>query len=311
MNPFRRADHAETDRLLDSAHGSSDTAPGQAHTPLDVRPGVRPRRAGGAAARRGRRPGPPARVGWRGRGRCRVPGGPSRPDAVGAAPAARSPSDGWRGGLDRCGGRHRDGGCGLRRGQSGLGARPGRTGADPHVTNPGPGFSPVRRAQSVAVLPGHPVGRHPVAPPAVARHAICPRHTIGADRAWRVVARSVPRLAGQEARPAGQGAANAGLREAGDGRGQCRPGRGVLPAAGARGEAVGTGEGQPATPTLGPPHPAVIGRRPGGGLFRPASEIRLLDRSWWRRARPRRCRWVGLRWHSVAKAAHERGPDRW
>ncbi|WP_433549729.1 hypothetical protein ACQP08_16985 [Micromonospora zamorensis] len=33
MNPFRRADHAETDRLLDSAHVSSETAPGQAHTP--------------------------------------------------------------------------------------------------------------------------------------------------------------------------------------------------------------------------------------------------------------------------------------
>ncbi|MEU1398481.1 hypothetical protein ABZ403_20790 [Micromonospora zamorensis] len=42
MNPFRRADHAETDRLLDSAHGSSDTAPGQAHTPSTSVPGSAP-----------------------------------------------------------------------------------------------------------------------------------------------------------------------------------------------------------------------------------------------------------------------------
>lgn len=33
MNPFRRADHAETERLLDSAHGTSDTVSGQAHAP--------------------------------------------------------------------------------------------------------------------------------------------------------------------------------------------------------------------------------------------------------------------------------------
>ncbi|MFI6269507.1 hypothetical protein [Micromonospora zamorensis] len=42
MNPFRRADHAETDRLLDSAHVSSDTAPGQARTPSTSVPGSAP-----------------------------------------------------------------------------------------------------------------------------------------------------------------------------------------------------------------------------------------------------------------------------
>ncbi|MCG5471321.1 hypothetical protein LADH09A_005310 [Micromonospora sp. LAH09] len=33
MNPFRRADHAETERLLDSAHGTFDVVSGQADAP--------------------------------------------------------------------------------------------------------------------------------------------------------------------------------------------------------------------------------------------------------------------------------------
>ncbi|MET8324538.1 hypothetical protein [Micromonospora sp. NPDC005189] len=33
MNPFRRADHAETERLLDSARANADTAPDPAHPP--------------------------------------------------------------------------------------------------------------------------------------------------------------------------------------------------------------------------------------------------------------------------------------
>ncbi|MEV1159580.1 hypothetical protein AB0J27_29710, partial [Micromonospora chokoriensis] len=36
MNPFRRADHADTERLLDSAQSEGVTRPGSAVTPADT-----------------------------------------------------------------------------------------------------------------------------------------------------------------------------------------------------------------------------------------------------------------------------------